>query len=334
MSPKASATAPSASMTAPAPRWADSIRPSRRISTTMGLVMARLRQSGPRETDSGARRPGTRVPDCRLPTAYCYRVLPSILQDKEASHARSGCDDVWRDRRAGDGGARRGDRDHAALARERPVRVRRRPRAHRRSQRGRSSAPRRARRREAAPALARVPAQRRETGRILRALARSYAHSHGRKVGEIMTAQVITIAEDAELSEAVDLMLHRNIKRLPVLRDDAVVGVVSRSDLLKALITALPKAEAGHPDAEIRTAIRAELDKLGWAPRASVRVDVKDGAVTFEGAITDERLRSGLRVIAENTPGVTEVHDHMCWIEPNSGFYLPSEEEEQSAAKP
>ena len=164
-------------------------------------------------------------------------------------------------------------------------------------------------------------------------LAESYAHSHGRKVGEIMTAKVITIVEDAELSEAVDLMLHHNIKGLPVLRDDAVVGVVSRSDLLKALIAALPKAEAGHPDAEIRTAIQAELDKLGWAPRASVRIDVKEGAVTFEGAITDERLRSGLRVIAENTPGVTEVHNHMCWIEPNSGFYLPSEEEEQSAAK-
>ena len=165
-------------------------------------------------------------------------------------------------------------------------------------------------------------------------LAESYAHSHGRNVGEIMTAKAITIAEDAELSEAVDLMLHRNIKRLPVLRDDAVVGVVSRSDLLKALITALPKADAGHPDAEIRTAIQVDLDKLGWAPRASVRVDVKNGAVTFEGAITDERLRSGLRVIAENTPGVTEVHDHMCWIEPNSGFYLPSEEEDESAAKP
>ncbi len=102
-------------------------------------------------------------------------------------------------------------------------------------------------------------------------LAESYAHSHGRKVGEIMTAKVITIAEDAELSEAVDLMLDRNIKRLPVLRDDAVVGVVSRSDLLKALITALPKAEACHPDAEIRTAIQADLDKLGWGPRASVR---------------------------------------------------------------
>ena len=159
--------------------------------------------------------------------------------------------------------------------------------------------------------------------------AATYAHSHGRKVSEIMTPTVVTISEDADLSQAVDLMLKRNVKRLPVLRDDAVVGIISRSDLLKGLLASLPKAGAPHPDAEIKAAIQAELDKLGWAPRASVRVDVMNGAVTFDGAITDERMRSGLKVLAENTPGVTAVHDHMAWIEPNSGYYLPSEEEEE-----
>ena len=156
-------------------------------------------------------------------------------------------------------------------------------------------------------------------------LAEAYAHEHGRKVGEVMTRNVETIAEDAELSEAVDRMIHRRIKRLPVLRGEAVVGVISRSDLLKGLLAAAPGANAPHPDAEIKAAIQAELDKLGWAPRASVRVEVANGVVTFAGAITDERLRDGLKVIAENTPGVTAVHDHMAWIEPNSGFILPSE---------
>ena len=83
--------------------------------------------------------------------------------------------------------------------------------------------------------------------------------------------------------------------------------------------------ERPHSDAEIKAVIQAELDKLGWAPRASVRVDVANGVVTFAGAITDERLRDGLKVIAENTPGVTAVHDHIAWIEPNSGVILPSE---------
>ena len=161
-------------------------------------------------------------------------------------------------------------------------------------------------------------------------LAERYAHTHGRRVGEIMTAKVVTISEDADLSEAVDLMLKRNVKRLPVLRGDAVVGVISRSDLLKGLLASLPKAGAPHADAEIKASIQAELDKLAWAPRASVRVEVANGVVTFDGAITDERMRSGLKVIAENTPGVTAVHDRMCWIEPNSGFYVPSEEEDRS----
>ncbi len=71
--------------------------------------------------------------------------------------------------------------------------------------------------------------------------AETYAHSHGRKVGEIMSANVVTIAEDADLSQAVDLMLKRNIKRLPVLRGDAIVGIISRSDLLKGLLASLPK---------------------------------------------------------------------------------------------
>jgi CBS domain-containing protein len=159
-------------------------------------------------------------------------------------------------------------------------------------------------------------------------LAESYAHSHGRKIGEIMTRKLVTVSEDGELSVAVDLMLRYGVKRLPVLRGEQVVGIVSRADLLKALVASLPKPDGAHPDAEIKAAIEAELDKLGWAPRASVRVDVQNGVVAFGGAITDERLREGLRVIAENTPGVTAVHDQTFWIEPNSGVYLPSEGEE------
>jgi len=160
-------------------------------------------------------------------------------------------------------------------------------------------------------------------------LAETYAHEHGRKVGEVMTRNVETIGEDAELSEAVDRMIHRRIKRLPVLRGEAVVGVISRSDLLKGLLAAQPRANGIHQDAEIKAAIQSEIDKLEWAPRASVSVDVVNGVVTFGGAITDERLRDGLKVIAENTPGVTQVRDHIAWIEPNSGFFMPSPDEDK-----
>ena len=162
-------------------------------------------------------------------------------------------------------------------------------------------------------------------------LAEAYAHEHGRKVGEVMTPNVETIAEDAELSEAVDRMIHHRIKRLPVLRGETVVGVISRSDLPKGLLAPAPGANAPHSDVEIKAAIQSELDKLEWAPRASVRVEVADGVVTFDGSVTDERLRDGLKVIAENTPGVIAVRDHMAWIEPNSGVVIPSQGDDPKA---
>ena len=70
-------------------------------------------------------------------------------------------------------------------------------------------------------------------------LAHAYAHEHGRTAAEVMTREVVTIDEDAPLSEAVDLMIRRRVKRLPVVRGGSVIGVVSRSDLLKRLYVEL-----------------------------------------------------------------------------------------------
>jgi len=101
----------------------------------------------------------------------------------------------------------------------------------------------------------------------LRTTLKSYIE-HGRKVGEVMTRDVETIGEDSDVSEAVDRMIRRHIKRLPVLRGQTVVGVIARSDLLKGLLAATPQATGPHSDAEIKAAIQAELDKLDWAPRS------------------------------------------------------------------
>jgi len=153
--------------------------------------------------------------------------------------------------------------------------------------------------------------------------AEDYAHANGRVVTEIMTRGVFSIDEVADLSEAVDLMLKRRIKRLAVLREGKAVGVLSRSDLLRALKSALPNPRGQASDAEIGAALAAEIDRQPWGPQGSVRVSVENGIVTLEGAITDDRLRDGLRVLAENTPGVTRVRDRIAWIEPNSGYLVP-----------
>jgi osmotically-inducible protein OsmY len=96
-------------------------------------------------------------------------------------------------------------------------------------------------------------------------------------------------------------------------------------------LAATPSTNAPHSDPEIKAAIQAELDKLEWAPCASVRVEVQNGVVTFGGSIIDQRLREGLKVIAENIPGCVAVRDHMAWIEPNAGLVIPSEGDDPKA---
>jgi CBS domain-containing protein len=139
-------------------------------------------------------------------------------------------------------------------------------------------------------------------------LADAYAHEHGRKAGEVMTREVETITEDAELSEAVDRMIHRHIKRLPVLRGEALVGIVSRSDLLKGLLAATPSTNAEHSDAEIKGAILAELDKLEGLPRERAsRFRTVSSPSTARSSTNDcaVRSRSSPRIRLAASPSTT-----------------------------
>jgi CBS domain-containing protein len=160
-------------------------------------------------------------------------------------------------------------------------------------------------------------------------LADEYTRAHGRKVSEIMTADPLTISEDTLLDEIVRLMEKRQIKRLPVVRDQQVVGIVSRANLVHALASVardIKPASAG--DQAIRDRILAELASQSWAPVALVDVLVRDGVVELWGMITDERERKAIVVAAENAPGVKAVNDHLAWVDGTSGMVLyPSSEE-------
>lgn len=153
--------------------------------------------------------------------------------------------------------------------------------------------------------------------------AAEYTHSHGNIVAEVMTTDVYTVGEDALLEEIVELMLRRRIKRVPVLRGAAVVGIVTRSNLMHAMVSiarAMPKAAQG--DAAIREQLLAEMQKEKWAPTALTNVIVHDGVVELWGVVVDDRQRAALKVAAENTPGVTAVKDHLVWVEPTSGMVI------------
>jgi CBS domain-containing protein len=157
--------------------------------------------------------------------------------------------------------------------------------------------------------------------------ARDYARSHGRRVDEIMTKGLVSIEETADVSEAIDLMLRARVRRLLVMHASVLVGILSRSDLVRALMASAPNDCDIHSDIEIQHAVEAALEKEAWAPVSGVRVVVDHGSVTLEGAISDVGSRDGLKVLAENVPGVKSVHDRLAWIEPNSGYYVPAPED-------
>ena len=160
-------------------------------------------------------------------------------------------------------------------------------------------------------------------------LADEYTRSHGRKVHEIMTFGALSVTEDTPLDEVVQLMEKRRIKRLPVVRGTAVVGIVSRANLVHALARLAREVKpAAASDRAIRDRIVAELAGQSWAPTALIDVIVRDGVVELWGAITDERERAAIMVAAETAPGVKGVNDHLAWVDAMSGMvFCPSDEE-------
>jgi CBS domain-containing protein len=160
--------------------------------------------------------------------------------------------------------------------------------------------------------------------------ASDFVHERGRKVGEIMTPDPCTVQEDTTLEDIVELMERNNIKRVPVVRGDKLVGIVSRSNLLQAVagLTRDVPDPTAHDD-HIRNHIIASLEKADWAP-FGLSVIVVGGVVHLGGVITTEQSREATVVAAENVSGVTKVHDHLCWVEPMSGMYLNSAEDDQA----
>jgi CBS-domain-containing membrane protein len=154
-------------------------------------------------------------------------------------------------------------------------------------------------------------------------LATEYVQASGRKVSDVMTPDVYTATEDAPLEQVVHLMERHRVKRIPVVRGDTVVGIVTRANLMRALASlALAEQPAAADDAAIRERLLAELNKERWAPVGLIDVVVKDGVVKLSGALTDERERQAIRVAAENIAGVKKVEDHLIWIEPNTGVIV------------
>ncbi len=164
-------------------------------------------------------------------------------------------------------------------------------------------------------------------------IAEEYVHSHGRKIEEIMTRDPLTVNENTPLEVVVHIMERNHVKRLPVMSDDHLVGIISRANLLHALASlAREAAPSTKDDAAIRDRIFANIENQPWSG-AGLNVVVRNGNVELSGAIFDERQRQALKVAAENVPGVKSVHDHIAWVEPLSGMVLGSPEDTATRGK-
>lgn len=154
-------------------------------------------------------------------------------------------------------------------------------------------------------------------------LAEDYVHTHARKISDVMTLEPVTVLEETTLDDVIRLMERHRIKRLPVMREGKVVGLVSRANLMRALASVLPAMPAAEAsDAEIRRRFMAELEKQKWAPVAALEVIVLRGTVDIWGTLIDDRTRQAIIVAAENIPGVKGVNDHMVWVDPVSGMVV------------
>lgn len=142
------------------------------------------------------------------------------------------------------------------------------------------------------------------------ALAEDYARTHGTRAGDVMSTPVVTAGPDATLPEIVALMERNRVKRLPVVEGDRLVGIISRSDLVRALVSAPPGMPATEADHAIRRVLIEKLRDQPWATIQDSNVVVVGGVVHFWGGVSSEAERRALRTAAETIPGVRQVHDH------------------------
>jgi CBS domain-containing protein len=147
-------------------------------------------------------------------------------------------------------------------------------------------------------------------------LARDYVKSHGRTVKDIMTRDVVTVTEETDLADIASLLETKRIKRVPVMRDGKIVGIVSRANLVRALGARVGPAASGNgaggDDRAIRARLLAELGQQEWAKIWPQDILVSDRVVhLWFSSDEPEEKRQAVRVAAENVPGVRDVEEHV-----------------------
>ena len=145
--------------------------------------------------------------------------------------------------------------------------------------------------------------------------AAAFVRARSQHVADIMTRKVVTADVDATLGEVAELMVHHRIKRLPIVERGAVVGIVSRIDLLQGLLSH-PQSPASNPasappDEALGQRVEDTFRQHGWAAAWQIDVVVQHGVAHLWGVVSDEQLRRAFQVAAEQVAGIRAVDNHI-----------------------
>lgn len=144
-------------------------------------------------------------------------------------------------------------------------------------------------------------------------LANNYARTHGQTAKDVMTRDVVSVTPETSAEHCAHLMEDRAVRRLPVVEGNRLLGIVSRPDLLRAVMEVSDRIDtpiqAG--DAAIRGALGTEIRKQAWVDVYLLFADVNEGVVSLHGFVPSEAIRRAMLVLAQRIEGVVRVEDHL-----------------------
>jgi CBS domain-containing protein len=144
------------------------------------------------------------------------------------------------------------------------------------------------------------------------AKAREYIKSHGLKAQDVMTRHIVSVSRTSSLAEVAEVLDTHRIRQVPVMEDGKLVGMVSRTDLVRKLAEVRIAAPSARPEnGALQKAIWDQIKAQTWLTSAYLNLAVKDGVVELWGAVDSEEQRRALRVLVENVSGVQRVENNV-----------------------
>jgi CBS domain-containing protein len=125
-----------------------------------------------------------------------------------------------------------------------------------------------------------------------------------RTAAEAMGSPAITVGVADTVAEAARLMTEHGIKRLPVVEDDTLIGIVTRTDLVRAFT---------RSDEEIVQELRELLVETLWLHEPDLDVRVQRGEVLLNGKMQRRSDAELLARLAQRVPGVVDVRSTLTW---------------------